>query len=109
MYQGACVCLDYGMRAQKAISEIVAEVDMVEETGGSIKKRLEEGGQITALLKSFEDINRDCLALPPDLFREVRELRDYVEKTSTPFESDVKRDVLDIEKFFKRVIEDACK
>jgi len=104
-----CRCLEHGMRAQEAISEIVAEADMVEETGGSIKKRLEEGEQIAHLLKSLEDINRDCFALPPDLFRQARELRDYVEKTPVPFESDVRRDALDIERFLRSAVEDACK
>jgi hypothetical protein len=32
-----------------------------------------------------------------------------VEKTPVPNEDDVKRDARDIEKFFKRVIEDACR
>ena len=97
------------MRAQKAISSILAEVDMIGETGGSIKAHLERGGQIATLMKSLEDINRNCFDLPPDLFRMARELRDYVEKTHTPFESDVKRDTLDIERFLKTVIEDSCK
>ena len=109
MVAGACICLEHGMRAQKAISEIIGEVEMVGETGGSIKKRLERGGQIATLMKSLEDINRNCFDLPPDLFRMARELRDYVEKTPVPFESDVKRDTLDIEKFLKTVIADSCK
>jgi hypothetical protein len=109
VYQGACVCLGYGVKAQKAITEIIGEAEMVGETGGSIKKRLEAGGQIAALMEGLEGINRDCLNLPPDLFRLTRELRDYVEKTPVPNEDDVKRDARDIEKFFKRVIEDACR
>lgn len=109
MVAGECRCLEHGMRAQKAISEIINEAEMVMEVGGSIKSRLADGEQMAALLKSLEDINRDCFDLPPDLFRQARELRDYVEKTPVPDEDDVRRDAMGIERFLKSVIEDSCR
>ncbi len=108
MVANVCRCLEHGMRVQKAINEIITEAEMVMEVGGSIKRRLDEG-QIAALMKGLEDINRDCFDLPPDLFRRARELRDYVEKTPVPDEDDVRRNAMEIERFLKAAIEDACR
>jgi hypothetical protein len=97
------------MRAQEAIDKIKEDVELVGETGGSIKRRLETGERIISLMKSLEDINRDCFDLPPDLFSKARALRDYVKETPFPSEDDVGRDIKEIERFLKVVIKDACR
>ena len=99
------------MDIQEAIDSIKHSVAMVQETGGSIKSRLEADGSLQRLNENLNRMHssiQGCLNLPSRLFQKVKELDEDL-KFPHPDEDEIGRDVAELEALLRSAIDDSCK